>query len=115
MSLSDQYNIQISCPNYLDVIYEGQICRLSDNPYDSIDQYLPNYNTYDGINISIEKQRYSQEDNGTTSGQSFLWVSLNTCNNKELLSKAKQYLNNWLKIRLVNPNDFLVEYYEYCD
>lgn len=131
-SLEDQYSINITCPEYSKAIYPGEICRISSNPYDSIDQYLPYYGFTDNLEISIEKQRYANDnipvtagnsvDNYSTdtvtpdqySGQNFLWITINTCNDPNLLATGKTYLKNWLTTRLVNPDDFLIEYYEYC-
>ena len=119
----EDYIINISCPNYTDTAYPDSICYISNDPYVNIDQYLP-YSGYTTNNteISIQKESYidsSTEDedpsiDSSIAGKNFLWVSLNTCHNQDLLNEGMEYTHNWLKTRLTNPDNFLIEYYEYC-
>lgn len=122
------YEIYLACPNYTDAIYEGSICRISNDPYDSISQYLP-YSGYinNRTEIYIEKQQYASTAEGETTndgieitpsatdGMDFLWVTINTCNDSGLLEAGKNFMQNWLRTRLVNPEDFLIEYSEICE
>ena len=108
-----EWNIEIACPAYTDVIYPDTLCFTSSDIFDGLRQYLPAQ--IDKPNLRLSAQTYN-EYYGSRANKSYLAVDVITSCEKETsnLAAAEKYVNSWLEERYFNPLYIYIEYYSSC-
>lgn len=114
-SKNSEFQVDVSCPSYTQVIYKNTKCATSSNPFNEVSQYLTylDYLPESQARIIIEKQSYGSDKEHPNSP--YLAVSVNSCDDFSIVEEAKAYVPTWLKERLLDPNDFYYEVFNTCE
>ncbi len=114
ISIPDEYLINISCPYYTDVIYQDSNCRVSDNPFTNLYQYLPatlpaNNET---VELKLSASSFSMDD---LTNRTYLNVDYLICDEDTNYDDlVKNRVEAWLKERYIDYSAIQIEYNPHC-
>ena len=95
-------NIAIECPKKQFVIYEGEKCLGMSTTHKTLEQYLPYTSTLS------TGEKYAVYSTVNKSGEAIIEIAVNSCGNNEVIEKARDDVDEWLK-----ENDFKSTDYEF--
>lgn len=104
---SEDPDVSISCPHYIDVIYKDKKC-IAETPEQQISRYLP-YNEYmsNGEKFHVESRVYDNFQEHA--GEQYLAVIVPRCRDEAAKAEALTIFKKWLKSIYLDPNDYHIE------
>lgn len=105
--LTDDPDISVSCPHYMDVIYTDKKCVIQ-TPIQQVQRYLPHYGRVDNVKYGVTLVSESSIN------PAYLQVEVPACGDASLFEKAVDDTKQWLKKIYLDPNDYSIQTKNVC-
>lgn len=99
-------DITIKCPHYLDVIYTDTKCIVQ-TPEQQLERYLPYYEDLDsGQRFGVSMKKFG--------GEPYVAVEVKSCGDTSVAERAVNATKKWMKSIYLDPNDYTIKPLDIC-